>query len=108
MNRSMHSKTLPLESSSHVIKSVSVDKYLPSIKGAGRQRSHTALGLAGIGGTSSPKAMKRSISADPLAKGMSKSNISGDLSADDLQVHRAHELGFGLAFRIGLCSCRSV
>ena len=40
------SRSLQLESSTQVIKSVTIDQYLPNIKGTGsRQRSHTALGV---------------------------------------------------------------
>ena len=39
-------RSLQLESSTQVIKSVTIDQYLPNIKGTGsRQRSHTALGV---------------------------------------------------------------
>jgi len=84
------SKSLQLESSTQVIKSITIDQYLPNIKGAGsRQRSHTALGLAGLelkhkddraGAVSADPAGRRSLLS---AEG---SAILGSLSRDDLQT----------------------
>ena len=67
-------KSLQLESSQQVIKTnFSVDQYLPSVKGAGtRERSHTALGLAGVGKASGKKSPEneasRAASADPAGR----------------------------------------
>ena len=70
---------------------------MDSVKGAGkRERSRTALGLAGLEGSQGKGEMARSISADPAGRpgGMTayadESTISGNgsLSRDELQVSR--------------------
>ena len=68
---------------------MSVEQYLPHIKGVGRQRSHTALGLAGLGGNKT--LLDRSVSAEPADRPggnsistYNASSISGNLSRDDL------------------------
>lgn len=68
---------------------------LHSVKGAGkRERSRTALGLAGLDRSKGKGEMARSISADPAGRpgGLSKDESAlsgnGSLSRDDLQVSR--------------------
>ena len=87
-SKSSLSTTMPLQSSAQVIKTVSADQYLPKIKGAGRQRSRTALGMAAGGGSAgSKKQTERSLSVDPARRpGRMSKSLSGDLSENDLSV----------------------